>query len=129
MVEPTVLQNLPDHAMLLARPRPGRQVELVPVEFDPAIVTLPRVSMEPLADLPEPEQTDAFQVTGPDPAAELADPDRRELTAGLRPEFTLDGLDGLDARVGVDRLDATGNDPEFEPERRGRGEGPYDPGR
>ncbi|WP_152360655.1 hypothetical protein [Microlunatus speluncae] len=54
VVEPVVLQNLPDHLMLVVEPQRGRQANLVPVEFDPAIVTLPGVSMEPLTATPEP---------------------------------------------------------------------------
>lgn len=52
-VEPTDLQALPEHAMILVKPRPGSTPVLVPVEFDPAIITLPRVSTDPL---PEPAQ-------------------------------------------------------------------------
>ncbi|HEY6275763.1 MAG TPA: hypothetical protein VIX86_05485, partial [Streptosporangiaceae bacterium] len=47
-VEPSVLQHLPDHALLLTRPgRVGS--DLRAVECDPAIVTLPGVSTQPLA--------------------------------------------------------------------------------
>jgi hypothetical protein len=54
-VEPTVLQSLPDHAMLLVnRGAPGP--DLHSVECDPAIITLPRVSTRPLAPVPQPAQ-------------------------------------------------------------------------
>ena len=48
-VEPTVLQNLPDQALLLVTRGSGGPV-LRSVECDPAIVTLPRVSVTPLPD-------------------------------------------------------------------------------
>jgi hypothetical protein len=51
-VEPTVLQNLPDHALLLAVRGPsGPQVQAV--ECDPAIASLPGVSTRPLASAPQ----------------------------------------------------------------------------
>jgi hypothetical protein len=51
-VEPAVLQNLPDHALLLAVRGPaGPQVEAV--ECDPAIATLPGVTAHPLASDPQ----------------------------------------------------------------------------
>ncbi len=46
-VEPTALQNLPDQALLLVTRGSGGPV-LRSVECDPAIVTLPRVSVSPL---------------------------------------------------------------------------------
>jgi hypothetical protein len=49
-VEPTVIQNLPDHALLLTTGAPG--IAVTPVECDPAIITLPRVSADPLPPLP-----------------------------------------------------------------------------
>lgn len=52
-VEPSVLQHLPDHALLLVESRPGGPVP-VPVECDPAIITLPRSSHEPLPPPPHP---------------------------------------------------------------------------
>jgi len=48
-VEPAVLQNLPDQALLLVTRGSGGPV-LTSVECDPAIVTLPRVSTTPLPD-------------------------------------------------------------------------------
>lgn len=51
-VEPTELQQLPDHVMLLVHHRPGGERLLRPVELDPAIVTLPRVSPVPFPDVP-----------------------------------------------------------------------------
>jgi hypothetical protein len=69
-VEPAVLQNLPDQALLLVTRGSGGPV-LTSVECDPAIVTLPRVSNSPLPDpadvrlpgrgagaLPEPGRTE-----------------------------------------------------------------------
>ena len=52
-VEPATLQHLPDHALLLVTTR-SSGLELTPVECDPAIITLPRVSTMPL---PEPGAT------------------------------------------------------------------------
>jgi hypothetical protein len=73
-VEPAVLQNLPDQALLLVTRGSGGPV-LTSVECDPAIVTLPRVSTAPLPDpadvqrpeLPHPGVT--LGQTGPDRAA------------------------------------------------------------
>jgi hypothetical protein len=45
-VEPTVLQNLPDHAMLLAD-RTGSALRLRAVECDPDIITLPGATADP----------------------------------------------------------------------------------
>jgi hypothetical protein len=54
-VEPPVLQNLPDHALLLTAP--GRTgPDLRAVECDPAIVTLPGVSTRPLTAVRIPAQ-------------------------------------------------------------------------
>ena len=53
-VEPTTLQTLPDYAMLLVTSRPGGGHSLAPVECNPEIVTLPRVSMAPLPHLARP---------------------------------------------------------------------------
>lgn len=50
-VEPTTLQHLPDYAMLLVQGRPG-QLTCHPVECDPAIITLPHASHEPLPPSP-----------------------------------------------------------------------------
>jgi hypothetical protein len=46
-VEPTVLQNLPDYALLLAD-RTGRELRLRTVECDPDIITLPGATTDPL---------------------------------------------------------------------------------
>jgi hypothetical protein len=56
-VEPRVLQDLPEYAMLLVKGE-GRGSVVQAVEVDPAIVTLPRVSMTPLelAALPDPAE-------------------------------------------------------------------------
>jgi hypothetical protein len=53
-VEPTTLQNLPDHALLLLTTRTDSQ-NLAAVECDPAVVTLPRVSTTPLPEPPPPQ--------------------------------------------------------------------------
>ena len=50
-VEPNVIQNLPDHALLLLTTGAHRLV-VTPVECDPAIIMLPRVSADPLPPLP-----------------------------------------------------------------------------
>jgi hypothetical protein len=56
-VEPRVLQDLPDYAMILVKGE-GRGSVVQAVEVDPAIVTLPRVSMAPLdlGPLPDPAE-------------------------------------------------------------------------
>jgi hypothetical protein len=51
-VEPAVLQNLPDHALLLAAPGPAGP-RLQAVECDPAIAALPGFSTRPLATGPQ----------------------------------------------------------------------------
>jgi hypothetical protein len=57
-VEPTVLQHLPDHALLLTVPgRTGPGLRAV--ECDPAIVTLPGVSTRPLPPVHVPAQLGA----------------------------------------------------------------------
>jgi hypothetical protein len=65
-VEPAVLQNLPDRALLLAVR--GATVatgssgsRLRAVECDPRIVTLPGVSTRPLAALSAPRRPDGMQ--------------------------------------------------------------------
>lgn len=49
-VEPIELQNLPDYALLLVRAS-GTRRAVEPVEFNPEIVTLDRVSLSPLPEL------------------------------------------------------------------------------
>jgi hypothetical protein len=51
-VEPSVLQKLPDHAVLLAAPGPV-DTRLQAVECDPAIAALPGLSARPLAPAPQ----------------------------------------------------------------------------
>jgi len=51
-IEPTTLQHLPDYAMLLVTAGPGGQPQFAAVECNPEIVTLPRVSTDPLPDVP-----------------------------------------------------------------------------
>ncbi|CNF89244.1 Uncharacterised protein [Mycobacterium tuberculosis] len=55
-VEPVTLQHLPDHALLLVRSEPGGGRTVTPVECDPAIITLDRVTTGPLPDPPAPRQ-------------------------------------------------------------------------
>ena len=56
-LEPRVLQDLPEYAMILVKGE-GRGSVVQAVEVDPGIVTLPRVSMAPvdLAPLPDPAE-------------------------------------------------------------------------
>ena len=53
-VEPRVLQDLPEYAMVLVKSE-GTSSVVQAVEVDPAIVTLPRVSMVPLGHEPPPD--------------------------------------------------------------------------
>ncbi len=106
VVEPVLLQNLPDHLMLLVEPQRGRQAGIVPVEFDPAIVTLPGVSMEPLpavADLADDHQ--------PLPVADDTEDGRRALTADLSSPFSYEDSDVSSF------LSAPAPEPEAEPEQ------------
>ncbi|WP_250037097.1 hypothetical protein [Paractinoplanes maris] len=57
-LEPRVLQDLPEYAMVLVKSH-GRGSVIQAVEVDPAIVTLPRVSMEPVEPLPLPDPSEA----------------------------------------------------------------------
>lgn len=81
-VEPAVLQNLPDQALLLVTRGSGGPV-LTSVECDPAIVTLPRVSTAPLPD-PADVRLPARSATG---AVPLPEPGRPGLAG---PGVTLD---------------------------------------
>ncbi|MFG1854997.1 hypothetical protein ACGFJT_24400 [Actinomadura geliboluensis] len=54
VVEPVTLQHLPDHALLLVQSAPGGGRTVTPVECDPAIITLDRVTTGPLPDPPVP---------------------------------------------------------------------------
>ena len=87
-VEPAVLQNLPDQALLLVTRGSGGPV-LTSVECDPTIVTLPRVSSAPLPEpadvrlpardtgpLPGPERT---ELSGPGAPLDRAGPHHRAL--------------------------------------------------
>ena len=49
VVEPGVLQHLPENALLLAAPGPAGS-DMQPVECHPALITMPHVSMTPLQD-------------------------------------------------------------------------------
>ena len=57
-VEPRVLQDLPEYAMVLVKGH-GRGSVIQAVEVDPAIVTLPRVSMGPIDPQPLPDPAEA----------------------------------------------------------------------
>ncbi|WP_344954324.1 hypothetical protein [Actinomadura miaoliensis] len=63
-VEPVTLQHLPDHALLLVESAPGGGRTLTPVECDPAIITLDRVSTAPL---PPPQQAITPSAAAPTP--------------------------------------------------------------
>jgi hypothetical protein len=60
-VEPAVLQNLPDHALLLTARGPSGP-RLRAVECDPAILALPGVSTRPLAPVRVPAQLGAARI-------------------------------------------------------------------
>jgi hypothetical protein len=57
-LEPRVLQDLPEYAMVLVK-GDGRGSVIQAVEVDPAIVTLPRVSMTPIDLQPLPDPAEA----------------------------------------------------------------------
>ena len=71
-VEPVALQHLPDHALLLVESAPGGGRSLTPIECDPSIITLDRVTTGPLPEPPPP----APAITAPatDPASQWATP-------------------------------------------------------
>ncbi|WP_250031679.1 hypothetical protein [Paractinoplanes maris] len=86
VLEPRVLQDLPEYAMILVK-HEGRGSVVQAVEVDPAIVTLPRVSMLPIAQqsLPDPAEAVVPQprpLAAPEPAAPawglITDPPRRQ---------------------------------------------------
>ena len=58
VLEPRVLQDLPEYAMVLVK-NEGRGSVVQAVEVDPAIVTLPRVSMVPVDQQPLPDPAEA----------------------------------------------------------------------
>ena len=58
VLEPRVLQDLPEYAMVLVKGH-GRGSVVQAVEVDPAIVTLPRVSMAPIEPEPLPDPAEA----------------------------------------------------------------------
>ena len=58
VLEPRVLQDLPEYAMILVK-NEGRGSVVQAVEVDPAIVTLPRVSMTPVDQQPLPDPAEA----------------------------------------------------------------------
>lgn len=69
-IEPTVLQGLPEHA-LLAADRSGKSLRLRAVECDPSIISLPGVSMAPL---PPPARGDGAQPALGQPSPALFSP-------------------------------------------------------
>ncbi|MCP9966052.1 hypothetical protein LUX57_13830 [Actinomadura madurae] len=73
-VEPVTLQHLPDHALLLVESAPGGGRAITPVECDPAIITLERVTTGPLPDPPAPQQAIPAPVTAPQQWATPAAP-------------------------------------------------------
>ncbi|MGK5679728.1 hypothetical protein [Actinoplanes sp. URMC 104] len=58
VLEPRVLQDLPEYALILVK-NEGRGSVVQAVEVDPAIVTLPRVSMAPVDQQPLPDPAEA----------------------------------------------------------------------
>jgi hypothetical protein len=80
-VEPVTLQHLPDHALLLVETRPEGGRKLTPVECDPAIVTLERVSTAPLPDPPprRPVQPVAMPTAPPWATPSAVEPPRAPL--------------------------------------------------
>lgn len=61
-VEPRALQDLPDYALLLVKGQ-GSGTVLQPVECNPAIIMLPRSTMQPLPDIPLPDPAYALMPT------------------------------------------------------------------
>jgi hypothetical protein len=72
-VEPAVLQDLPEQALLLADRTPG-SLRLRAVECDPAIITLPGASTAPLPPPPPPRHPHPAPFTGTSPAGQALDP-------------------------------------------------------
>ena len=66
VLEPRVLQDLPEYAMILVKSE-GRGSVVQAVEVDPAIVTLPRVSMTPVDPDPLPDPAEAVVPAGRHP--------------------------------------------------------------
>lgn len=81
VVEPVTLQHLPDHALLVVTSAPGGGRTITPVECDPAIVTLDRVTTGPLPDPPPPPQA----VPAPDQALTSPDPGQQQPQWGASP--------------------------------------------
>ncbi|MFI0484653.1 hypothetical protein [Actinomadura sp. 9N215] len=69
-VEPVTLQHLPDHALLLVQSAPGGGRTITPVECDPSIITLERVTTGPLPEPPPVPRRPA--IPGPDATAQPA---------------------------------------------------------
>ncbi|MBE1490625.1 hypothetical protein [Plantactinospora soyae] len=71
-VEPRALQDLPDYAMVVVR-RDDDGAAVIPVECNPDIVTMPRLSMAPLPQVPQPRPAQPA-LPGPAPQAVLVPP-------------------------------------------------------
>ncbi|MFI0407800.1 hypothetical protein [Actinomadura sp. 3N508] len=71
-VEPVTLQHLPDHALLLVESAPGGGRTLTPVECDPSIITLDRVTTGPLPEPPPVPQQPAIAAPAADQPAPWA---------------------------------------------------------
>ncbi|MFI6819650.1 hypothetical protein ACIBJE_01695 [Micromonospora sp. NPDC050187] len=98
-VEPRVLQDLPDYALLLVKGE-GRGSVVQAVECNPEIVTLPRMTMDPLPVVPPPPVGEAAQpvsgvpgqVTLSQPAPIVAQPTSPEqAAAGVLPGWGAGG--------------------------------------
>jgi hypothetical protein len=73
-VEPRVLQDLPDYALLLVKGH-GKGSVLQPVECNPEIVMLPRVTMRPLPDIQLPDPAVAeMPLAGPPAQLPVSEP-------------------------------------------------------
>ncbi|WP_433473260.1 hypothetical protein ACQPZP_31065 [Spirillospora sp. CA-142024] len=82
-VEPVTLQHLPDHALLLVQSAPGGGRTITPVECDPAIITLERVTTGPLPDPPAPQQA----IPGPGPALTSPGPEPQQWATPTAPQW------------------------------------------
>ena len=117
-VEPTVLQNLPDQALLLVTRGSGGPV-LQPVECDPAIITLPTASTTPLPSRTDARAVDPAAAPGAHPACAQApgpaigDPDAWPAWARREPVPAQPGLPPVPAASPP--LHATGQDTAWPP--------------
>ena len=60
LVEPRSLQDLPDYAMIMVKRQAGAGMAVVPVDCNPDIISMPRMTMDPLPDIPFPEPHEAL---------------------------------------------------------------------